>query len=119
MARIIEERLRARERAIQEAREFSNCVSKILGEITAILYGSYARGDFNEWSDIDVLIIAKELPQNPLERLNLIDTCIRKYPRVEPILVTVNEFIRMRHKSPTILEALEKGIKLIDMLNIS
>jgi len=118
MARIIEERLRAREGAIQEAREFSDCVSEILEEITAILYGSYARGDFNEWSDIDVLIIAKELPQNPLERLNLIDACIKRYPRVEPILITVSEFIRMRHKNLAILEALEKGIKLIDRLNI-
>lgn len=44
MARIIEERLRAREGAIQEVREFSDCVSEILEEITAILYGSYARG---------------------------------------------------------------------------
>ncbi|MEL9998136.1 MAG: nucleotidyltransferase domain-containing protein [Sulfolobales archaeon] len=118
MERVIEERLRAREGAIREAREFSNCVSEVLGEITAILYGSYARGDFNEWSDVDVLIIAKELPQNPLERLNLIDVCIRRYPRIEPVLITVKEFIKMRCRNPAILEALERGVKLVDKLNI-
>ena len=26
-----------------------------------ILYGSYARGDFNEWSDIDILVVLNEM----------------------------------------------------------
>lgn len=30
----------------------------------ALLYGSYARGDFNEWSDIDALLVVEnELPK--------------------------------------------------------
>jgi len=34
----------------------------------ALVYGSYARGDFNEWSDIDVLLVVEDnLPRNPLE----------------------------------------------------
>lgn len=37
-------------------------------KVSAILIGSYARGDFNKWSDVDVLLIA-EFAGNPLERL--------------------------------------------------
>jgi len=28
-----------------------------------ILYGSYARGDYNEWSDIDIMILADIQPE--------------------------------------------------------
>lgn len=37
----------------------------------AILYGSYARGDFTELSDIDVCLIAENLPENIFERRSL------------------------------------------------
>ncbi len=29
-----------------------------MGKTTLILFGSYARGDFNLWSDIDIIIIS-------------------------------------------------------------
>jgi len=45
--RIVEERLREREEAIREAKEFTLCISRKLGKLIAILFGSYARGDFN------------------------------------------------------------------------
>ena len=32
-------------------------------EVTAVVvFGSTARGDFNKWSDVDVLVVAPELP---------------------------------------------------------
>ena len=39
--------------------EFINCVNQILGNRVKkiILYGSYARGDYNEKSDIDIMIL--------------------------------------------------------------
>ena len=42
-----------------ELREFIQEVSKLLGNgfEKAILYGSYARGDYNENSDIDIMIL--------------------------------------------------------------
>ncbi len=105
-----------RERAILKAREFALCVRGRLGEITAILCGSYARGDFNEWSDIDVLIITREeLPKSPLERLDLILECLKKIPDVEPVVVTIGEFQKMiERRNPLAKEALERGIVLID-----
>lgn len=118
MARIIEERLNIRERAVQEAREFAVCASERLGEITAVLFGSYARGDFNEWSDIDVLVVAKDLPQNPLRRLDLVDECLRRHPKVEAVIVTVGEFVKMKNKNPAIIEATQRGITLVDSIGL-
>jgi predicted nucleotidyltransferase len=114
--KIISERLRERERALSEAMEFAKCVKGKLGRVTVILYGSYARGDFNEWSDIDVLIIAEQLPENPIERLSLIEDCMARVAGVEPLLLTLNMIRKMRGKNLAVREALEKGVVLVDDL---
>jgi predicted nucleotidyltransferase len=114
--KIISERLRERERALSEAMEFAKCVKGKLGRVTVILYGSYARGDFNEWSDIDVLIIAEQLPENPIERLSLIEDCMARVAGVEPLLLTPNMIRKMRGKNLAVREALEKGVVLVDDL---
>jgi hypothetical protein len=94
-------------------------VSRKLGKVTAFLFGSFARGDFNDWSDIDVLIVAENLPKNPLERLRLVDECLRLFPRVEPIIITVDELARRRDRDPAVKEALQLGIVLVDELELS
>jgi len=40
--------------------------------VTAVLVDSYARGDFNLWSDVDVLLISDSFPERPLERLKML-----------------------------------------------
>ena len=51
-------------------REFANMLAAKLGEKLSdvILYGSYARGDFNKSSDIDVLVIL-DMEQDSIEKL--------------------------------------------------
>ncbi|MFZ8794305.1 MAG: nucleotidyltransferase domain-containing protein [Acidilobaceae archaeon] len=116
MEKIISERLRERERALSEAVEFAKCVKGKLGRVTVILYGSYARGDFNEWSDIDVLVIAEQLPENPVERLSLIEDCMARVAGVEPLLLTPDMMRKMRGKNLAVREALERGVVLVDDL---
>ena len=120
MERVIEKRRELRMRVIEVTREFTQCVSVKLGDIIAILHGSYARGDFNEWSDIDVLIISKKpLPQNPLRRLDLIDECLIKTPGIEPVIITLEEFkILLKRNNPLILSALKEGVLLIGDLRV-
>ena len=51
----------------------SDYLSKLKGKISidkAILYGSYARGCAREYSDIDLLIVSTELPENRLKGRN-------------------------------------------------
>ena len=40
--------------------------------ISIILFGSYARGTATEYSDVDLLIIAKNLPKRRIERYKII-----------------------------------------------
>ncbi len=37
-----------------------------------VVFGSVARGDFNVWSDIDVLVVADGVPERWLDRLALL-----------------------------------------------
>ncbi|NPA05329.1 MAG: nucleotidyltransferase domain-containing protein [Crenarchaeota archaeon] len=101
------------------AERFARCVAGRLGRVTVVLYGSYARGDFNEWSDVDVLVVAEGLPRNPLRRLDLVEECMREALLVEPVLVTPGEFESMLSKgNPLILDAVEHGVVLRDDLGL-
>ena len=51
---IIEKRIEERKRIIRKAQEYSLTFEF---KATVILIGSYARGDFNLWSDVDIMII--------------------------------------------------------------
>lgn len=69
-----------------------------------ILYGSCARGDYHEGSDLDLVIIKDDVPDNFLKRLdevlNLCDgsvgveALVYKNAEVEKMLKNGNDFIR-------------------------
>jgi len=115
LERIIERRRALRDRAIEVARQFAECASSKLGEIVAVLHGSYARGDFGEWSDVDVLVVVKgSLPKSPIERLGLVEDCLAKAPGVEPVIITSEEFKKLLKKNdPLVAGALKEGVPLI------
>jgi len=121
MEKVIRERLEELRRALEEARRFAVCASGVFGEVTAVLYGSYARGDFNEWSDIDVLVLVREgaLPKNPLERLSTVEKCLLQTPLVEPVILTVEEFRALvRKRNPIAEDVARHGIVLVDDLGV-
>jgi len=67
---IIEKRKKLRAQIIRKA---SRWAKRLSFKVTAILVGSYAKGDFNLWSDVDILLISDEFKGNPVERLELLD----------------------------------------------
>ena len=73
-----------------------------------VLFGSRARGDYTEWSDFDVLVVADDLPGDPREAFSaLYDPST---PSVVPIGIRTDKFLRMlREGSTLLLEALEDG----------
>ncbi len=118
---IIKKRIMEREKVLDKARLFAQCVRERMGSnTTIILYGSYARGDFSEESDIDILVITNSnLPLEPHYRIDLILECIKKFPEVEPVILTIREVEeRYRKSNPLILEALDQGIYLLDGLGL-
>jgi len=95
------------------ANQFADKAKEAFGKVSVWLYGSVARGDFNFWSDVDVLLVAEDLPKHPLERLGLLLRLAP--PGVEPIGYTKAEFealLAKRH--PNLLALLRESVCLRD-----
>lgn len=63
---VIEERRKLRRKVIERA---SSWARGLPFKLTAVLVGSYARGDFNLWSDVDILLISEQFKGGPVDRL--------------------------------------------------
>ena len=108
---IVEKRIEERNKIIQEAKAYSKTLPF---KCSVLLIGSYARGDFNLWSDIDLLIVGN-FNGNPLERLKNIDFP----PGYETIMLTPEEISKMKMKNDKfITDALKDGVILRDDLGI-
>ncbi|RLG85713.1 MAG: nucleotidyltransferase domain-containing protein [Thermoprotei archaeon] len=104
---ILRERRKHREEVIKEAKQWA---LKLPFKASIILIGSYARGDFNLWSDVDVVVIA-EFKGSPLERLKRLNTP----PGYEIIPLTPSEFQRLLKKNnPLAIEVVSRGVILRD-----
>ena len=114
MEEIIRSRRERRRRVIEEARGWA---SKLQHPCTAILVGSYARGDYNLWSDVDIVLVSPRFRSvRILDRLRDIDTP----PGYEVIAWTPEEFEKAAaKKNPLAIEALTRGIVLRDDLGIA
>jgi len=109
---VIKKRVRQRENVIELIRRW---VGGMRFTVTAVIIGSYARGDFNVWSDVDVLLVSDYFLGNPIERLRHIDPP----PGVEVIPLRIDEFERLREKrDPIAVEANSLGIVVRDDLRI-
>jgi len=115
---IIKKRVKLREKVIAEAREWAG---RLPLKVTAILVGSYARGDFSLWSDIDIILISDSFKGNPIQRLKELNVL----PAYQIIPLTPEEFKRLlEKKDPLAVEALKIGVILredvkIDDLSVS
>jgi len=113
MNKALQERENLRKSFLETARNYVESLSKRYQPITAVVYGSVARGDFNLWSDIDLMIITDGLPQHPLKRAEVLYEKI--LPGLEPKGYTLAEFTKMRANGhPFIRRVLEEGIPIRD-----
>ncbi len=89
---------------------YSYILKEKLGKVTIILHGSYARGDYNVWSDVDIIVISEAFHGvRALDRYNLLP---EPPPLVEPILLTPKEFVDKLRK-PSWTQMLARGIIII------
>ena len=93
--------------------------------VSVVLFGSTARGDIHENSDIDILIIAESLPPSRFERLNVFNKAEEKirsklrqmerehgvYLDFSPVLKTPEEASRL---VPLYLDLVEDAVILYD-----
>ncbi len=117
MLRVMEERRRQREKWVAIARSYARKLRQTLGPLTAILYGSVARGDFNLGSDVDVLIISSGLPSDPIRRAELLYSMVE--PPLEPKGYTPEEFqALLDRRHPVLMAMLQPHIVLVDDLQM-
>lgn len=111
MADALVERSRERDRLIELARVYVQSLADRMPLVAAAVVGSVARGDFNVWSDVDVVVVAEALPGRAPERGRLLGEDVPG--GVQPIGFTPAEFAAaLRRRNPLTVEAVTVGIHL-------
>ncbi len=104
---VIARRRAERERLLIETRAYVEQVGETVALRAAVVYGSVARGDFNLWSDVDLLVVAEELPDRLLDRL---DALPARPPRVRVVAWTPQEWrAAVARANPIAVEAMRDG----------
>ena len=117
-ARAVVNRRRAERAAlIARARRFADTLDPAVGVNAVVVFGSVARGDFHDSSDVDVLVVAEHLPDRTLERNAALGI---PPPRVEFVAWTPAEWRRERERrNPIAVEAEAVGVVLSGVLDTS
>ncbi|MBU4486523.1 MAG: nucleotidyltransferase domain-containing protein [Candidatus Delongbacteria bacterium] len=77
-----------KKQAIESVKEYSILIRNVLDPYKIYLFGSYANGNWNEFSDIDVAIIFKNLNKDYLDVLqNLYKLRRQVNDNIEPVLL--------------------------------
>ncbi|MDQ6840088.1 MAG: nucleotidyltransferase domain-containing protein, partial [Actinomycetota bacterium] len=71
-SRVVDRRRGEQAAAFDIARRFAASLGAEIRLVAVVVFGSYARGDFNTWSDIDVLVVCDQLPADTRERSELL-----------------------------------------------
>jgi predicted nucleotidyltransferase len=77
---------------------------------SCVIYGSYAKGDEEFDSDLDILIVTDNKPKAEEKIDNVSEEILRRFSIViSPVILTSREF-KLKSKKPFIKNALEHGI---------
>lgn len=107
---VIARRRKEREGLLDRARGYAAGLPADLDVMAVVVVGSVARGDFNLWSDIDVVVITEHLPPGLLDRLAVLG---RRPGGVQPIPWTVAEWrAQLTNGNPLAVEAINRGVWL-------
>lgn len=81
---------------------------KMLRLRLAILFGSRARGDYTDKSDIDILVVADNLPKDPRESFAVLRDI--DFVKIHPIGFNTEIFLKkLKEGSTFIIEIIEEG----------
>ncbi|WP_054839511.1 nucleotidyltransferase domain-containing protein [Thermococcus sp. JCM 11816] len=103
-----------KEELLKILRDVKARLQEILGEnlVEIILFGSYARGEAEEWSDVDVLVVVKRWLT--LEELDRMAEATNKYAIEKGVAISLIPYIEKPDMSsdPLILNVMREGIKV-------
>lgn len=111
MAEVLARRRAERERLIELARTYLERLAARVPVVAAAVAGSVARGDFNVWSDVDVVVVCDALPGRIPDRGALL--AADAPPGVQPVGYTRDEFRRaLARGDPLAASAMREGVVL-------
>ncbi len=113
---IIKRRKRELRERIELAKEFLRSIYEYLRPMTAIIIGSTAKGDFNQWSDVDLVLVSDRFPENPIDRFRMVE--LKILPGIEPIPLRTADLMKLVEKGSPVVEDMVRGIFLVDDLGI-
>ena len=96
----VERRRGERQALIETAAAWAERLASRHEVAAVVVFGSTARGDFNKWSDVDVLVVAPELPGGRRERDELLTADAT--PGVQPVAWTPEELAERRRRNDPI-----------------
>jgi len=98
--------------ACEKLKEFIDQVKPFKPKLV-MLYGSYGKGDYTEFSDIDVCVVAEKLPEDIFARRSL--SGLYKVKNLKPIGYHPNEFLEELKKPNLFLyDVLTEGVAVYD-----
>ena len=90
-------------------RELTRIVGALrkLGAERVVLFGSHARGDFNEASDIDLLVVL-DTDERMVDRIERVLEAGDSELSVEPLVYTPEEVERLKDQGSALIETVER-----------
>ncbi|MCI4626360.1 MAG: nucleotidyltransferase domain-containing protein [Candidatus Magnetoovum sp. WYHC-5] len=97
---------------INEINQFlSKTIEEGINIISAYLFGSFAKGNENNWSDIDIAIISSDISDDRIkERTRLMLIAADIDHRLEPVPFRPEDFV---DENPLVWEIKKYGIQLL------
>src|SRR5665811_1957562 len=78
--------------ALENAKRYAQLVGEQINPTKIVLFGSFAKGNWNENSDIDIAVIMTTIDQDFLEISKKINRLTRNIDtRIEPVLLQSND----------------------------
>jgi predicted nucleotidyltransferase len=102
--------LKGKEEALRVAHAYADVVKSQFAYSRMILFGSYAKGNFTEDSDIDVAILFKDYDDRHDMQVALMVLCLDVDTRIEPHPFRENEF---EANDPLVYEIMKYGQEIM------
>lgn len=110
MDELLAQRKDRREELIALARDYVDRLSEKMSVLAAAVVGSVARGDFNVWSDIDVVVMGELPPAGPARSELLLSEAVGG---IQPIGFTPEEYREaLKKNNRLVIEVLTAGVIL-------
>jgi predicted nucleotidyltransferase len=97
---------------IDAVKKFRKSIDNDLSVKKVFIFGSFAKGNFTENSDIDVCVIAEDVDNNFLAEFKIAPKVLKSDVRIEPVVFSEKEYLEV-DSFGLLKEVKENGIEIL------